>query len=296
MESLLLHRRGCPAGRGRLPLSILASLFFLVLLLLQIGCGSGGEVATGTPESRFANAKQLFDDGDYLEAINEFTALTLQFQGSAVAADAQFYLGECRYERQEWLLSAYEFSVFKRSYAANPRVADAQYRLAMSYYELSPKFSLDQQYTKKAIDEFQSFVEYYPGHALALQAEEKIKELNTRLAYKQYRTAQLYVKMDYIRAALLSYDQVIEKYHDTEYAPPAYIEKVELLMSRERYQEASLEINKFLARYPTSTLTARGENLRDEIDRELNRWKRPAGSGAAPDTTRSAGATSAAGR
>jgi outer membrane protein assembly factor BamD (BamD/ComL family) len=77
---------------------------------------------------------------------------------------------------------------------------------------------------------------------------------------------------------------VIEKYHDTEYAPQAYIEKVDLLMSRERYEEAFSEIKRFIARYPNSPLIERGEQMKEKIDGELNRWKRraPQPPGASP--------------
>jgi outer membrane protein assembly factor BamD len=263
--------------------------FGALVLVLLAGCSSSQQNAQETPEQRLAHAKGLFDDGDYLEAINEFTALTLQYQGSSVAAEAQFSLGECRFNREEYLLAAYEFGVFKRSYGANPKVPEAQFKLAMAYYNLSPKPPLDQQYTKKAIDEFQTFAEYYPAHALAPEADTRLKELNGRLAKKAYETARLYVKMEYIRAALLSYDQVIERYHDTEFAPIAYIEKVELLMGRERYEEAYAEIQKFLGRYPTSPLTGRAEELKDKLSKELNRWKRTPGGGKSSDPSRAEG-------
>jgi outer membrane protein assembly factor BamD len=274
-------------GEKRLPTVRLAGFLAGVLLAGIIagpGCSSTEEVVKSTPEQMFAKAKALYDDGDYLSAINEFTVLTLQSQGSAVGAESQFYLAECRYQREEYVLAAYEYGVFKRSYAANARVPDAQFKLAMSYYNLSPKFALDQLYTRKAIDEFQTFAEYYPGNPLAVEADQRIKELNTRLAQKQFETARLYVKMEYYRAALLSFDQVIEKYHDTEYAPQAYIEKVDLLMSRERYEEAFSEIKRFISRYPNSPLIERGEQMKEKIDGELNRWKRraPKPTGASP--------------
>lgn len=75
--------------------------------------------------------------------MNEFTVITLQYQGSAFVADAQFYLGECRFAREEFLLAAFEYSVVKRNYPASPRVADAQYKLGICYYSLSPRSSLD---------------------------------------------------------------------------------------------------------------------------------------------------------
>jgi outer membrane protein assembly factor BamD len=251
-------------GLRFVPLSVLA-----VVVAGLIGCSSGEAVKPMTVEERFAHAKALFDDRSYLEAINEFTVITLQFQGSAVAADAQYYLGESRFQRGEYLLAAFEYQNVKRNFPASPRVADAQFKLALSYYNLAPKSVLDQQYTRKSIDEFQSFVEYYPGHEMAPDADAKIKELTTRLAKKQYDTARLYAAMEYFKSALFYFDDVIEKYHDTEYAPLAYIEKVELLMKRNRHREAGTEIMKFLDRYPHHVLRGRGEDLRRQVEEEL---------------------------
>jgi outer membrane protein assembly factor BamD len=248
----------------RVSIVLLAS----VALLLS-GCSSGDSTKIMTVEERFSHAKTLFDKEDYLDAINEFTVITLQYQGSTYAADAQYHLGECRLRRGEFLLAAFEYSVVKRNYPASPQVPDAMYKLAFSYYKLSPRSSLDQQYTKRAVDEFQSFVEYYPSHAMAVDAETRIKELNTRQAKKQYDTAKLYSVMEYYRAALFYYDDVMEKYHDTEYAPLANVDKVELLLSRERYKDASVEVNRFLDRFPNSVLRGRMEKFKKEIDEAL---------------------------
>jgi outer membrane protein assembly factor BamD len=240
------------------------------IALILAGCGSGEVTKVMSVEERFAHAKSLFDKGNHLDAINEFTVITLQYQGSAFAADAQYYLGECRFERDEYLLAAFEFSVVKRNYPASPRVADAQYKMGVCYYTLAPRSSLDQQYTRRALDELQSFVEYYPSHEKAVDAEAKIKDLTVRLAKKQYDTAKLYRTMEYYRAALFYFDDVIEKYHDTEYAPLSSIDKTELLIGRNRYTEAAAEAKRFMERYPNSVLRGRMETLRKNIDEELS--------------------------
>jgi outer membrane protein assembly factor BamD len=247
------------------------SLAFIILVcsFVLTGCGSKEVVQSLSPEERFAKAKALFDNEDYLDAIQEFTIITLQYQGSAVAADAQYYLAECRFKRGEYLLASYEYQTLKRNMAASPRVPEAQYKLGLCFYMLSPKSRLDQQYTKRAIDELQAYVEYYPQSEFVADATAKIAELTNRLAKKDYDTAVLYTRMDYNKAALFYYDNVIEKYHDTEYAPLAYLGKTELLMARKKYAEAKSVISKFLEKYPNSVLRGRADKLNEQIDAEL---------------------------
>lgn len=248
----------------------------IILLLVGItvvfgGCSSKEVTSTLSAEERFQQAKALFDNGDYLEAANEFTIVTLQYPGSLVAGDAQFYLAECRYKRGEYLLASYEYQTLRRNMPASPRVPEAMYKLGLSYYNLSPKSRLDQQYTKKAIEELQAFIDYYPTSEFVSDASAKIQELTNRLAKKDYETARLYATMEYTKASLVYYDDVIEKYHDTDYAPLAYMEKTELLMSRKKFREAKTEITKFLAKYPNSVLRSRANTLNEQIDAELKK-------------------------
>lgn len=231
------------------------------MAVLSSGCGSSEETTTLPAEERYKAAKALFDDGDYLESINEFKIVVLQYPGSEFADDAQYYMAEAYFQRTQYLLAALEYEMLKRNMPASPLVPDAQYKIGLCYYNLAPNSRLDQQYTRKAIDELQTFVEYYRGHERALDAEEKIRELTSRLAKKQYDTAKLYATMQYYRASLMSFDDVIEKYHDTEYAPLAYLGKTEVLISRKRFREAEAELTKFYERFPNSVLKAEADRL-----------------------------------
>jgi outer membrane protein assembly factor BamD len=256
-------------------------LVLLVAAVLAAGCGSGEQTTMLTADERFERAKALFDKEDYLDAINEFTIITLQFQGSQHAADAQFYLGDCRFKRGEYLLSAFEYGVMKRSYPASPRVPEAQFKLAMSYYSISPRSSLDQQYTRKAIDEFQSFVEYYPTNPLAADADAKIKELDGKLAKKLYDAARQYVILERYAAALRYFDDVIDQYHDTDWAPLAFLDKVEVLISRKKFADAQTNLSRFLSRYPNSVLRGRADALQERVSKELKNAPPKTGMGTA---------------
>jgi outer membrane protein assembly factor BamD len=247
------------------PSAILAVAALFGALVLS-SCGSSEVVKNLTADERFQAGKKLYDDGDYLEAINEFQLVKLQFPASSVADDAQYFLGECRFARGEYLLASEEFQSLKRLMASSPFVPQAQYKIAMCYYMLSPRSTLDQTYSRKAIEEFQTFIEDYRSDTLVAPAETKIKELNTRLAQKLFETAEVYEKLEYNKSATIYYDMVVEQYHDTEYAEPALLHKVRVLMARKKFDDAKGEIDKFLTRYPASKFRDEAETLKSSID------------------------------
>ncbi len=260
-------------------------LFLLVIacFLQLIGCSSSEQATTLDAEGRFAEAKRLFDDENFQEAMNEFTIVTLQYQGSSVADDAQFYLGECRFIRREYLLAVFEYQQLKRSYPASPLVSNAQFKLGLAYHSLSPKSSLDQQYTNKAIDELQTFIEYYPSHEKAAEVDSLIRELTTRLAQKSYEIGEQYAKLEYYKAAVFYFDDVIEKFHDTEYAPLAYLGKVEAFIAKGKYAEAQTAVEEFIGKFPNSVLRWRADRLRETIIEKLGGTEGLSGVGTRPE-------------
>lgn len=261
-------------------------VFFLLVIGYSLqfnGCSSTEQITTLDAEERFTQAKNLFDEENFQESMNEFTIVTLQYQGSSVADDAQFYLGECRFARGEFLLAVFEYQQLKRSYPASPLVPSAQFKLGLAYYSLSPGSALDQQYTNKAIDELQTFIEYYPSHDKASEADSLIRELTTRLARKSYEIAEQYVKLEYYKAAMFYFDDVIGKYHDTEYAPLAYLGKVEAFIAKKKYAEAQTAVDEFIGKFPNSVLRSRADQLRETVIEKLGGTKGLSGEAAPRD-------------
>jgi outer membrane protein assembly factor BamD len=235
-------------------------------MFATISCSSSDVVQNLSAEDRFELGKKKFDEGDYLDAIQDFQAITTQYPGSSVADDAQYYLGESRFLRGEYLLAVYEYETLKKNMPASSYFALTLYKIGLCYYELSPKSPLDQNYTKKGIDEFQNFLEYFPTHELAQDAEAKIHHLNNRLAKKDYDTAILYMKMENYKAADFYFNSVLEKFHDTEYAERAHLGKIETMIARKKYQDAQVEIEKFLSKYPTSEYKDRVKSIENFIN------------------------------
>jgi outer membrane protein assembly factor BamD len=112
---------------------------------------------------------------------------------------------------------------------------------------------LDQAYTKKAVEEFQAFIDFFPADKKVESATAKIKELNERIAEKEYQAALIYEKMEYERAAIKYYGNVTEYYHDTKFAPQALYRKIQLEVKKGMNSEAMSDIAVFLSRYPDDT-------------------------------------------
>jgi outer membrane protein assembly factor BamD len=243
------------------------NLLILILFSLIIwGCGSSLNTVNMAPADRLSYAIKLYNDEDYEQAVNEFSSLVLQYPGNAIVDTAQYYTGMTRYKRKEYILGAYEFSKLIKSMPASKLVAESQYMLADCYYKLSPDFTLDQKYTRSAVKEFQAYIDFFPTGDKVPESEVKIKEMNDKLAHKEYYAAYIYTKLEFYNAALKYYDNVVDIYHDTKYAPMAMYEKTELLINRGRNSEALTEINKFLQKYPANEHVKELQNLKNSLE------------------------------
>ncbi len=225
------------------------AIIILASLLLS-SCSSSVDVTTLSPDEFLQYAISLYNNEDYEEATNEFQAILLQYPASPVNDDAQYYLGMTYFQRHQYILAAYEFSKLIKDIPTSTFVGDAQYMLADSYYELSPPYQIDQAYTKKAIEEFQAFIDFFPKDKRVTDVEKKIQEMNFKLAEKEYNSARIYEKMGYNNAAIIYYTAVANTYHDTEFAPKALYQKIKLLILKQKNQDAMDSMQTFLNRYP----------------------------------------------
>ena len=243
------------------------NILILILFSLVIwGCGDSVNTVNMSPQDRLAYAVKLYNDEDYEQAVNEFSSIVLQFPGNSIVDSAQYYTGMTRYKRKEYILAAYEFSKLIKNMPASKLMSESQYMLADCYYKLSPDFTLDQKFTRSAVKEFQAYIDFFPTGDKVPDAEVKIKELNEKLAHKEYNAAYIYSKLEYYRASLKYYDNVVEIYHDTKYAPLAMYDKIQLLISRNRNADALIDINKFLQRYPSNYRFKEMQDLKNNLE------------------------------
>ena len=248
--------------------SLLPTLL-LGLLVVVAGCSGSGRVRYDTAEDAYKKGMAQYEAGDYDRAIQFFRGVFTYGRATEWSDDAQLMLARSYRENNSYMLAATEYDRFLQLYRNDERVAQAEYERAMCYYRLSPRYQLDQTDTRRAISHFQLFLDRYPQHERAPEAQEKIKELREKLARKKYAAAELYERREMYPAAPLTYEVVFDKYPETSWADDAllgalrtYIEYSARSVQQkqaQRLEKAVENYRRLTQLYPESSLLKQAE-------------------------------------
>jgi len=244
-------------------------ILILFSLTLLLACGSSKIRSDLPAEKRMEIAIEMFEKRDYLDARTQFRILTLSHGGSTIADKAQYYYAECHFYLKEYILSANEYERLIKVYPNSDYVDDAKYKLGLSYFELSPKYSLDQEYTYKAIKEFQEFLEDYYDSPLVKDVEAKLQECRDKLAHKVYSAAVQYRKMGYHQAALRYFTMVLERHYDSAYAPEAQYGVAESHRRLEQHSEALEAYQSLVNKFPRHELAQKARPRIQEMEEKI---------------------------
>jgi outer membrane protein assembly factor BamD len=150
---------------------------------------------------------------------------------------------------------------------------DAQFKIAYCDYKLSPKPSLDQTYTVKAVENFQRFIEDFPQSDLAAKAETLLKVCRTKLAEKEYKAGELYMKLRDYHGAHVYFGSVIDNYYDTGFVEDATYWKAESLYRLRKDSEARAVFEELLRKFPETKHKKDVKKRLEEIETELLKSK-----------------------
>ncbi|MDA0683371.1 MAG: outer membrane protein assembly factor BamD [Bacteroidetes bacterium] len=258
-------------------------LFFALLIgasMLLSACAGSGRLRYETPQEAYEKGLALFEKGDYDKAA-EYLQGTFDFgRTHQWAADAQLLLARSYRANEDYLLAANEFTRFTQIYRSDERVPDAEYELALTYYDRSPKYQLDQSDTERAIVQFQLFITRYRDNPLIEDAQARITELRGKLAQKQIHTAELYATRGYHNAAAVSYEAAFDRFYDTEMADDAllgalrsYYEYAKASIRNrqmERLEMAESNYDRLIQIFPNSPLMKEAESIYVEVQAMMN--------------------------
>ena len=207
----------------------------------------------------------------FLQAQSDFKYVVMRGTGSDLGDDAQYYLGEAFFRNKEYLLAVAEYEKLTRRMAFSPFVEDARFKICEAYRIESPKYYLDQEYTEKALERFQEFLDDFPNSNLNDEALASIESLREKLGLKLYETGILYMKLDEFESAKLTFQTLIDMYYDTDIIQFAYQGMVKALARNKQIDEANAFLRKHKGRLVESELYADAQKTIDKMKKVVSK-------------------------
>ncbi len=241
--------------------------YIFLLSLIIISCSSNSRPEMMGVEEYFRIASDYFVKEDWIESQRYFDLIKLQYPASAYADDAQYYLAEINFKRGEFILSAFNYTLLRKNYPASPYNKEALFKTGLCYYEISPRFDRDQEYTMKAIQTFAEYQTFYSGDSLSYLANQKIQELRDKLAEREYETAVLYRKLSSPLAASIYYDVVINEYQDTKFYEEAIIGSIEVQIEMKKNIQVLYLVELYRRSFPNGKYLSFLENIAKDYEK-----------------------------
>lgn len=192
-----------------------APLATAVLAVLVAGCGAAVVPQIMNDASRVPLARKLYDKGDYTMAAEVLAGYTKAGTGNADIDQAVYLLGLTYLKQRDWTNAQAQFERVLRDYPESDSATSASYRLGEALFGQSRPHDFDQEYTLKALAQWEQFVKGSPEHPFVPDANVQIAVCRTRLARKLWRTGDVYLKQAYYEPARRYFQSVIDEYSDT---------------------------------------------------------------------------------
>ncbi len=251
-----------------------------VSMLFVAACAGGGRISYVSPSDAFQKGMVYYESGRYTRAAEYFRGVFDFGRAHEWADEAQLQLARALRMNQEYITAASEYTRFMEFFRTDPRVPDAEYERAMTYYEQSPRIELDQTSTRRGIEAFNLYIQRFPAHDSVEAAVRRVAELRQKLAEKQFYNARLYERRGLYEAAALSYELTFDKFPDTPLADDALMGAIRSYIrfsdqsveqrQAERLQKAIDHFDRMAQIFPESDLIGSARRLAAEASGRLD--------------------------
>ncbi len=218
--------------------SIIPSILLMVILLVS-ACKSEFEKirSSGDSDLIYKMAFEFNEKKEYMRAQTLFELLIPVYRGRPELEKMYFDYAYTFYHQAQYLMATYYFNTFTTTFPTSPLKEEASFMAAYSNYRMSPTFRLDQTYTLKAIEDFQTFVNTYPNSSRVNECNRLIDEMRLKLEKKTFDEGILYYNLKRYQAATVTFENLLKDFPETNNA-----EQVRFLIAKATYDLAENSI------------------------------------------------------
>jgi outer membrane assembly lipoprotein YfiO len=191
------------------------------LAVLLAGCGASTIPAVHSEPERLVQGRRALEQRDYDVALELFKSYVANNAGGAEVDQAIELLGECHLRIKEWGEAQSQFERVLRDYPESDSAAAASFHLGEALWGQTRGVAFDQEFTQKALEQWDGYLRAYPGHWQNAQGLKRRQAARERLADKLDRAGILYLKLRRSGPARIYFQRVLDEYPDTAIAANA---------------------------------------------------------------------------
>jgi outer membrane protein assembly factor BamD len=259
-------------------------ILIFCLAILSTSCSEYQQVyRSDNATTKYSLADSLYKAGKYKKALKLMEQIVPAYRGKPQAERLMFMYSDTYFQMGDFYLAGYQFERFETSYPKSDSVETASFKSAKSYYELSPRYSLDQEDTKKALDKLQAFINTYPNTQYRVQANKLVAELRAKIELKDITVAKQYLKISDYKPAIGAFDNFISDHPGSSFRKDAFFGRLDAAYQLainsvprrvdERLNEALAYYNSFVKYYEETELMSDAEVIVKDINKRLNTEK-----------------------
>lgn len=222
-------------------------------------------------EKKLAYADKLYSKKKYNTAQTLYQDLLQVYKGTEKFEGLYYNYAYCSYYVKDYVQAAFHFKNYLDVFPNSPRAVEIDYMQAYCYYKQSPKVSLDQTNTMKAIAQMQTFINNYPQAEKVPEANLVIELCRRKLELKEFNSAELYYNLGFYKAAGIAFKNLMRNYPDSDKSDSYKIMAIRAYYNyaknsieekqKERYETVVSEYMDFADHYPNSKLKADAEKF-----------------------------------
>jgi len=247
------------------------SVFLIAsLVLITAACSGYNKLLKSSDlELKYTKAKEYYEKEKYFKAYPLLEELITVYRGTSRAEELYYMYAYSDYYLEDYLLASHRFEQFATTFTNSKYREEMQFMSAYCKYILSPSYSLDQEFTLKAMNELQLFLNQYPGTTRKDTCNILIQELEDKLETKSFEASKQYLKMEDYKSASVTFQNLLEDFPDTQYREEGYFlwlkTRYELARKSvddkklERIEDALKAYTTFVDRFPESSYVGQAE-------------------------------------
>ena len=255
-------------------------LLLLCAVLLLSSCSEYQKALRSDDVGRkYTAADSLYKIGKYRKALKLFEQIVPSYRGKPQAERIMFMYANTFYNLEDYVLAGYQFERFETSYPKSDSVEIAAYRSAKSYYQLSPRYSLDQKDTYKGLEKLQDYINKYPNTEYRDEANALVKELREKLEKKDFEIANQLLRISDYKPAIAAFENFISDHPGSIYRADAFFKRFEAAyelainsiptLVQQRLVKAKEYYQSFQKYYKDTELDMQAQKIIEDIDARL---------------------------